>query len=142
MGDGELPSSVVHMLEAVDLPIALSQYGSDVTQVNGVTPDYIRTVRRWMMQRIREPHQEQPEPNPFPATSPRGSRSSSLQRPSDAKGCMQDSLPPSLHWSDGCRNDATCCLRGGLPGRVNTDSRLLMPLVDSLSPHVIPKAFS
>jgi glycosyltransferase involved in cell wall biosynthesis len=41
MGDGRLPSSEVHVLEMVDLPIAMSQYGRDVTQVNGVTPAYI-----------------------------------------------------------------------------------------------------
>jgi glycosyltransferase involved in cell wall biosynthesis len=41
MGDGQLPSSLVQVLETVDLPIAMSQYGRDVTQVNGVTPAYI-----------------------------------------------------------------------------------------------------
>jgi glycosyltransferase involved in cell wall biosynthesis len=41
MGDGQLPSGVVRVLETVDLPIAMSQYGRDVTQVNGVAPAYI-----------------------------------------------------------------------------------------------------
>lgn len=41
LGDGHLPSSVVQILTAVDLPIAMSQYGRDVTQANGVTPAYI-----------------------------------------------------------------------------------------------------
>ena len=41
MGHGRLPSSWVRILETVDLPIAMSHYGHDVTQVNGVTPAYI-----------------------------------------------------------------------------------------------------
>jgi glycosyltransferase involved in cell wall biosynthesis len=41
LGDGHLPSSVMQILKAVDLPVAMSQYGRDVTQVNGVTPAYI-----------------------------------------------------------------------------------------------------
>ena len=41
MGDSHLPESVVQILKAVDLPIAMSEYGRDVTQVNGVTPAYI-----------------------------------------------------------------------------------------------------
>jgi hypothetical protein len=31
---------------------------------------YLREPRRWMMQRIREPHQEQPEPQPVPGYEP------------------------------------------------------------------------
>lgn len=41
MGDGRLPSSWVRVLQTVDLPIAMSAYGRDVTQANGVTPAYI-----------------------------------------------------------------------------------------------------
>jgi glycosyltransferase involved in cell wall biosynthesis len=41
MGGGRLPPSWVRVLETVDLPIAMSQYGRDVTQANGLTPAYI-----------------------------------------------------------------------------------------------------
>jgi glycosyltransferase involved in cell wall biosynthesis len=41
LGDGHLPESVVQVLKAVELPVAMSQYGRDVTQANGVTPAYI-----------------------------------------------------------------------------------------------------
>jgi len=41
MGEGHLPPSWVHILKTVDLPISMSRYGHDVTQVNGVTPAYI-----------------------------------------------------------------------------------------------------
>jgi glycosyltransferase involved in cell wall biosynthesis len=41
MGAGRLPPSWVRVLETVDLPIAMSRYGRDVTQANGVTPAYI-----------------------------------------------------------------------------------------------------
>lgn len=41
MGDGRLPPSWVRVLETVHLPIAMSQYGSDVSQANGITPAYI-----------------------------------------------------------------------------------------------------
>lgn len=40
-GDGRLPLSMVHLLEAVDLPIAGSCYGRDVGRINGLTPAYI-----------------------------------------------------------------------------------------------------
>src|SRR5262245_7488225 len=36
LGDGRLPASWVRVLETVDLPIAMSQYGRDVTRANGV----------------------------------------------------------------------------------------------------------
>jgi len=41
MGENRLPSSWVRILKNVDLPIAMSRYGRDVTQANGVEPDYI-----------------------------------------------------------------------------------------------------
>jgi len=41
MGDGRLPASWVRILETVDLPIAMSQYGRDVSRANGIAPAYI-----------------------------------------------------------------------------------------------------
>jgi glycosyltransferase involved in cell wall biosynthesis len=41
MGDGCLPAGWVQVLKTVDLPIAMSRYGYDVTLANGVTPAYI-----------------------------------------------------------------------------------------------------
>ena len=41
LGDGALPASWVKILERVDIPIAMSQYGRDVTLANGVTPAYL-----------------------------------------------------------------------------------------------------
>jgi len=41
LGDGRLPPSWVHILKTVDLPIAMSQYGRDVSRINGVQPAYI-----------------------------------------------------------------------------------------------------
>ncbi len=41
LGDGQLPPSWVHILKTVDLPIAMSQYGRDVSRINGVQPAYI-----------------------------------------------------------------------------------------------------
>jgi glycosyltransferase involved in cell wall biosynthesis len=41
MGDGRLPPSWVHILRTVDLPVAMSKYGRDVTQTNGVVPSYV-----------------------------------------------------------------------------------------------------
>jgi glycosyltransferase involved in cell wall biosynthesis len=41
LGDGILPASWVRILERVDIPIAMSQYGRDVTLANGVTPGYV-----------------------------------------------------------------------------------------------------
>jgi glycosyltransferase involved in cell wall biosynthesis len=41
MGGGRLPASWVHVLQTVDLPIAMSAYGRDLTAANGVTPTYI-----------------------------------------------------------------------------------------------------
>jgi len=41
MGGGRLPPSWVRVLETVDLPIAMSDYGRDVTLANGITPAYI-----------------------------------------------------------------------------------------------------
>lgn len=40
-GDGRLPPSWVRTLKTVDLPVAMSQYGRDVTLANGVDPAYI-----------------------------------------------------------------------------------------------------
>jgi len=40
-GDGRLPSSLVHLLEAVDLPIAASFYGRDAARKNGLRTAYI-----------------------------------------------------------------------------------------------------
>ncbi|HVS81103.1 MAG TPA: glycosyltransferase family 4 protein [Pyrinomonadaceae bacterium] len=40
-GQGLLPSSLTNLLKEVDLPIAMSRYGRDVTRANGVTPAYI-----------------------------------------------------------------------------------------------------
>jgi glycosyltransferase involved in cell wall biosynthesis len=41
LGDGRLPPSWVRILKTVDLPIAMSAYGREVTRANGVTPEYI-----------------------------------------------------------------------------------------------------
>ena len=41
MGEGRLPPSWVHILEAVDLPIAMSRYGYEVSAANGLSPTYI-----------------------------------------------------------------------------------------------------
>jgi glycosyltransferase involved in cell wall biosynthesis len=41
LGDGRLPASWVRILETVDLPIAMSRYGRDVTRANGVECAYI-----------------------------------------------------------------------------------------------------
>ena len=41
MGENRLPPSWVRILKTVDLPIAMSRYGRDVTQANGVEPAYI-----------------------------------------------------------------------------------------------------
>src|SRR3954468_10117107 len=40
-GDNRLPESWVHILRRVDLPIAMSRYGLDVTAKNGVAAAYI-----------------------------------------------------------------------------------------------------
>lgn len=40
-GRGALPSSLVQLLKAVDLPIVMSQYGQHLGQLNGVTAEYI-----------------------------------------------------------------------------------------------------
>ncbi len=41
LGEGALPASWVRILERVDIPIAMSAYGRDVTLANGVTPAYL-----------------------------------------------------------------------------------------------------
>src|SRR5438874_2476580 len=41
MGAGRLPPSWSQILQTVDLPIAMSAYGAEVSRVNGVTPAYI-----------------------------------------------------------------------------------------------------
>lgn len=41
MGEGRLPPSWVRILRTVDLPIAMSQYGRDVSRANGVDPAYV-----------------------------------------------------------------------------------------------------
>jgi glycosyltransferase involved in cell wall biosynthesis len=41
MGEKRLPPSWVRLLKAVDLPIAMSRYGQNVTQANGIEPAYI-----------------------------------------------------------------------------------------------------
>lgn len=41
MGAGLLPPSWVRILKTVDLPIAMSRYGRDVSRANGVMPAYI-----------------------------------------------------------------------------------------------------
>jgi glycosyltransferase involved in cell wall biosynthesis len=41
LGEGALPASWVRILERVDIPIAMSEYGRDVTLANGVTPAYL-----------------------------------------------------------------------------------------------------
>ena len=41
LGEGALPASWVRILERVDIPIAMSQYGRDVTLANGVIPEYV-----------------------------------------------------------------------------------------------------
>jgi len=41
MGEKRLPPSWVRILKTLDLPIAMSRYGRDVTQTNGVEPAYI-----------------------------------------------------------------------------------------------------
>ena len=41
MGKERLPASWARILETVNLPIAMSQYGRDITISNGVTPAYI-----------------------------------------------------------------------------------------------------
>jgi len=41
MGQGRLPSSWVHILQTVDLPIAMSEYGREVSRANGLIPAYI-----------------------------------------------------------------------------------------------------
>jgi glycosyltransferase involved in cell wall biosynthesis len=41
MGEGRLPANMLHVLKAADLPIAMSRYGRDVAQANGVISAYI-----------------------------------------------------------------------------------------------------
>ncbi len=41
MGEGRLPQSWTHILQTVDLPIAMSRYGCAVSEMNGVHPVYI-----------------------------------------------------------------------------------------------------
>ncbi len=41
LGDGALPPSWVRILERVDIPIAMSEYGREVSRVNAVTASYI-----------------------------------------------------------------------------------------------------
>src|SRR5690348_6514355 len=41
MGENCLPSSWIPILKTIDLPIAMSRYGYDVTQANGLEPAYI-----------------------------------------------------------------------------------------------------
>jgi glycosyltransferase involved in cell wall biosynthesis len=41
MGDMLLPSSWVHILQTVDVPVAMSRYGQAVSHANGITPTYI-----------------------------------------------------------------------------------------------------
>lgn len=41
LGDGKLPPSWVRILKVVDLPIAMSEYGRDVSRINGIEPAYI-----------------------------------------------------------------------------------------------------
>jgi glycosyltransferase involved in cell wall biosynthesis len=41
LGEERLPPSWVRVLQAVQLPIAMSQYGRDVTRANGISPAYI-----------------------------------------------------------------------------------------------------
>jgi glycosyltransferase involved in cell wall biosynthesis len=41
MGQGRIPSSWVHILKTVDLPIAMSQYGVETVRANGCEPAYI-----------------------------------------------------------------------------------------------------
>src|SRR5262245_16485107 len=41
LGDGRLPPSWVQILKAVDLPIAMSRYGREVSEINGIRPAYI-----------------------------------------------------------------------------------------------------
>jgi glycosyltransferase involved in cell wall biosynthesis len=41
LGQKRLPPRWVHILKSVDLPIAMSRYACDVTQLNGVEPTYI-----------------------------------------------------------------------------------------------------
>src|SRR5712692_3349681 len=41
MGEKRLPPTWVRILKSVDLPIAMSRYGRDVTRANGLEPAYI-----------------------------------------------------------------------------------------------------
>ena len=41
MGENRLPSSWIPILKTIDLPVAMSCYGRDITQANGVNPAYI-----------------------------------------------------------------------------------------------------
>src|ERR1051326_4302608 len=41
MGNGKLPPSMVHLLQTIDLPIAVSRYCEQVTKANNITPAYI-----------------------------------------------------------------------------------------------------
>src|SRR5947209_16232775 len=41
LGNGRLPPEWIDVLKTVDLPIAMSRYGSEITQANGVRPTYI-----------------------------------------------------------------------------------------------------
>ena len=41
LGDGRLPESWMRILKTIDLPIAMSRYGYDITRASGVTPAYI-----------------------------------------------------------------------------------------------------
>jgi glycosyltransferase involved in cell wall biosynthesis len=41
MGHGRLPPSWVHILRTVDLPVAMSRYGKEVSEASGVRPAYV-----------------------------------------------------------------------------------------------------
>jgi glycosyltransferase involved in cell wall biosynthesis len=41
LGGSRLPQSWIHVLERVDVPIAMSEYGRDVSLANGVEPAYV-----------------------------------------------------------------------------------------------------
>jgi glycosyltransferase involved in cell wall biosynthesis len=41
MGNGRLPPSWVNILRTVDLPVAMSRYGKEVSEANGVRPAYV-----------------------------------------------------------------------------------------------------
>ena len=70
-------------------------------------------ARRWMMPREIELHQEQSESQPVPGYEPPRIEVVLTAEALGREGLYAGLTPPHLTTSNGRRNDATCCLRGG-----------------------------